>query len=85
VLNAKELGERRLTVDSLKSKGKERELNTETQSSRRSETGTDLGIEMELAASGWCGASNGSVEGRGRADFNAEGTETAEFTERIEK
>jgi hypothetical protein len=26
----------------------------------------------------WCGASNGSVEGRGRVDFNAEGTEFAE-------
>jgi len=40
--------ERELTVDSLKSKGKERELNTETQ---RSETGTDLEVEVGLAAS----------------------------------
>jgi hypothetical protein len=52
------IGERKLTVDSLKSKGKERELNTETQSAQRSETGTDLETEAGLAAS----MGNGSMD-----------------------
>ena len=40
----KEIGEGRLTVDSLKSKGKERELNTETQSTQSSETKADCEV-----------------------------------------
>jgi hypothetical protein len=34
--------------------------------------------KKEKQCGGWCGASNGSVEGRARVDFNAEGTEFAE-------
>jgi hypothetical protein len=34
--------------------------------------------KKEKQCGGWCGASNGSVGGRARVDFNAEGTEFAE-------
>src|SRR5579863_7563591 len=34
--------------------------------------------KREKQCGGWCGAANGSVEGRARVDLNAEGTEFAE-------
>jgi hypothetical protein len=75
----RDLGEKELKVESLKLNGERRgELNTETQSTQRSETGTDLEMEAGLAESGRWTTSNGSVEGRVRANFNAEGTEFAE-------
>ena len=67
-----------LRAGSLESKGKERELNTETQSTQRSETGRDLEIGAGAEAGLGSNAPYGSSEVKERVDLNADGAEFAE-------